>query len=152
MIDDLISRSEDLARLNSKLLLIIGNPQSGKTKLLRDFSKINGIDVLNAGATLGHKLLNYPTSQRRIVVNEIFRELSQEFIKRDYLLIDNIEILFDKSLQLNPLDFLKRHAHACCIIAAWPGELRGFRLSYATIGHPEHRDYGIDGLVPFKIH
>jgi hypothetical protein len=46
---------------------------------------------------------------------------------------------------------LKRHAHARRVIAVWPGELREDRLSYATTGHPEHQDYGIDGLVPFEI-
>lgn len=152
MIDNLISRSEDLFHLNSKLLLIVGKPQSGKTKLLRNFSDIKGIDVFNAGAALGRKLLNYPQHQRRIAVNEVFRDESDKFIESDILLIDNIEILFDRLLQLNPLDLLKRHAHARRVIAVWPGELRERRLSYATTGHPEHQDYGIDGLVPFEIH
>jgi hypothetical protein len=31
-------------------------------------------------------------------------------------LLDNIELLFDRSLQLDPLDLLKRHAHAS---ASW---------------------------------
>jgi hypothetical protein len=29
--------------------------------------------------------------------------------------------------------------------------LREGRLTYAELGHPEHQDYGLDGLVPFEI-
>ena len=67
------------------------------------------------------------------------------------LLLDNIELLFDRTLQLDPLDLLKRHAHARRVVAVWPGELRDGRLTYAEMGHPEHQDYGLDGLVPFEI-
>jgi hypothetical protein len=53
----------------------------------------------------------------------------------------NIELLFDRSLQLDPLDLLKRHAHAKRVVAVWPGELQGDtrtgRLTYADMGHPE---------------
>jgi len=68
------------------------------------------------------------------------------------LLIDNIELLIDRALQLSPLDLLKRHAHARRVAAVWPGDLREDRLSCAATGHPQHKEYGIDGLVPFKIH
>ena len=78
--------------------------------------------------------------------------MADEVARHGLLLLDNIELLFDRTLQLNPLDLLKRHAHAGRVIAVWPGQLRENRLSYATTGHPEHQNYGIDGLVPFEIH
>jgi hypothetical protein len=81
----------------------------------------------------------------------LLKNLADEFASHGLLLMDNIEILFDRTLQLSPLDLLKRHAHARRVIAVWPGELREDRLSYAATGHPEHQDYGIDGLVPFNI-
>ena len=80
------------------------------------------------------------------------KDLTDETARQGLLLLDNIELLFDRTLQLNPLDLLKRHAHARRVIAVWPGELRERRLSYATTGHPEHQDYGINGLVPLEIH
>jgi hypothetical protein len=67
------------------------------------------------------------------------------------LLLDNLELLFDHSLKLDPLDLLKRHAHGRRVVAVWPGELREGRLVYAEMGHPEYQDYGLDGLVPFEI-
>ena len=37
------------------------------------------------------------------------------------------------------------------IEAVWPGELRGDRLIYADMSHPEHRDYSCEGVVVLEI-
>ena len=81
----------------------------------------------------------------------ILRELAEQHATGDLLLLDNLELLFDRTLQLDPLDLLKRHAHVKRVVAVWPGELRDGRLTYAEMGHPEHQDYGLAGLVPFEI-
>ena len=82
-------------------------------------------------------------------------ELADQHASGDLLLLDNIELLFDRSLQLDPLDLLKRHAHAKRVVAVWPGELQGDartgRLTYSDMGHPEHQDYSLAGVVPFEI-
>jgi hypothetical protein len=31
------------------------------------------------------------------------------------------------------------------------GDARTGRLTYADMGHPEHQDYGLAGVVPFEI-
>jgi hypothetical protein len=36
-------------------------------------------------------------------------------------------------------------------VAVWPGELRDGRLTYADMGHSEHRDYATDGLVALEM-
>ena len=67
------------------------------------------------------------------------------------LLLDNIELLFERGLEINPLDLIKRLAHAKRVVAVWPGELRGSRLYYAEMTHPEYRDYDADGVVAIEI-
>ena len=62
-------------------------------------------------------------------------------------MLDNLEVLFEPSLKINPLDLIKRLAHARSVVAVWPGELRDDRLVYARLGHPEYRDYTRDGIV-----
>jgi hypothetical protein len=42
-------------------------------------------------------------------------------------------------------------AHSKRVVAVWPGELRGDRLVYADMSHPEHRDYSRDGVVVLEI-
>ena len=151
MIEKLEHLVNDITSLNSKLVLLIGPPRSGKSGLLAQLSKRRETPVLNVGAVLGRQLLAIPSTRRHIQAADILKDLADDTARQGLLLLDNIELLFDRTLQLNPLDLLKRHAHARRVIAVWPGELRENRLSYATTGHPEHQDYGIDGLVPFEI-
>ncbi len=151
MIDRLERLVEEIAALHSKLVLLIGAPGSGKTALLHALGKNRGATPLNIGSALGSRLAAIPQKQRPLQTNTILRELADQHAVGDLLLLDNIELLFDRTLQLDPLDLLKRHAHARRVVAVWPGELRDGRLVYAEMGHPEHQDYGLEGLVPFAI-
>lgn len=151
MIDRLERLVEEIAALHSKLVLLIGAPGSGKTALLHALGKNRGATPLNIGSALGSRLAANPQKQRPLQTNTILRELADQHAVGELLLLDNIELLFDRTLQLDPLDLLKRHAHARRVVAVWPGELRDGRLIYAEIGHPEHQDYGLEGLVPFAI-
>ena len=152
MIEKLHGLVEDISGLNSKLVLLIGPPRSGKSNLLGQLAARRQVRVLSIGAALGRELLTVPSTRRHLQAADLLKDLADDFASHGLLLMDNIELLFDRTLQLSPLDLLKRHAHARRVVAVWPGDLREDRLSYATTGHPEHQDYGIDGLVPFKIH
>lgn len=142
---------EEVGALQSKLILIIGAPRAGKTALLQALAKNRGISVLSVGSELSNRLSVVPQRQRHLQTTTILRELAEQHATGDLLLMDNIELLFDRSLQLDPIDLLKRHAHVKRVVAVWPGELRHGRLTYAEMGHPEHQDYGLAGLVPFEI-
>jgi hypothetical protein len=152
MIEALDRLVEDVSGLNSKLVLLIGHPRTGKSSLLGRLAENRQMRLLNVGMELGRKLLSVSSTRRHLQVTDMLKELADDSSHNGLLIMDNIEILFDQTLKLSPLELLKRHAHARRVVAAWPGELREGRLSYATTGHPEHQDYGIDGLVPFKIH
>lgn len=152
MIEKLDQLVENISGLNSKLILLVGPPRSGKTNLLGELAERRQTRVLSVGSNLGRELLTVPGTRRHLHVADLLKELADGFVSQGLLLLDNIELLFDRTLHLSPLDLLKRQAHARRVVAVWPGELRENRLSYATIGHPEHQDYGVDGLVPFNIH
>ena len=159
MIEKLKHLVDEVGALQSKLVLLIGPPHSGKTALLHTLAQSKGVTPLNVGAELGGRLASMPQRQRHLQTTTMLRELADQHATGDLLLLDNIELLFDRSLQLDPLDLLKRHAHAKRVVAVWPGELQGElfansrtgRLTYADMGHPEHQDYSLAGVVPFEI-
>jgi len=151
---------DEVAPLHSKLILLIGPPGCGKTALLAALSEQAlaeqvHVSVMNLGLELGTRLAKLPNKQRRLQAGNLLREIADEHASGDLLLVDNIELLFDASLAINPLDLLKRLAHARRVVAAWPGEHRqggtGTRIAYAETSHPEHRDYSLDGVIPFYI-
>lgn len=155
MIEKLERLIDEVGALQSKLVLLVGPPNAGKTALLHNLAKSKGVATLNVGAELGGRLACMTQKQRQLQSPSIMRELADQHASGDLLLLDNIELLFDTSLQLDPLDLLKRHAHARRVVAVWPGELQGDaktgRLTYADIGHPEHQDYSLAGVVLFEI-
>lgn len=151
MIEKLELITTAIASLHSKLILLVGSQNTGKTSLLKAFGKRVDAELLNVGSQLGLQLAGLSQKQRPIEAISLLRILADQHAKDDLLLIDNIEILFDRTLQLDPLDLLKRQAQVRRVVAVWPGELHDGRLTYAVMGHPEHQDYGIDGFVPFEV-
>ena len=141
----------EIGDLNSKLVLLVGADRSGKTKLLRDLGAKLNIEPLNVGLELGRRLAATPNNKRGFSAGELLREIADKERTDDPLLLDNLELLFEKGLQVNPLDLVKRLAHSKRVVAVWPGELRGDRLIYADMSHPEHRDYSRDGVVVLEI-
>lgn len=151
-LEQLISEINDL---NSKLILLVGSSRSGKTQLLRQLGNKLNIEPLNVGLELGRRLAATPNNKRGFSAGELLREIAllETFGERGEapLLLDNLELLFEPSLQINPLDLVRRLAHSRRVVAVWPGELRGDRLIYADMSHPEHRDYRQDGVVVLEI-
>lgn len=141
----------EIGDLNSKLVLLVGAGRSGKTKLLRELGAKLNIEPLNVGLELGRRLAATPNKKRGFSAGELLREIADKERADDPLLLDNLELLFEKGLQINPLDLVKRLAHSKRVVAVWPGELRGDRLIYADMSHPEHRDYSRDGVVVLAI-
>jgi hypothetical protein len=151
MIDELARKIADTALLNSKLILLIGPPYSGKTALLGQLSDRMNVKVLNVGLALGRDLLALPRMRRHLQVSELFKALADTAASQGLLLVDNIELLFDSALRVAALDLLRSQARVRPVVAVWPGELRESRLSYAVSGHPEHQDYSPDGAILLRV-
>jgi hypothetical protein len=141
----------EIGDLNSKLILLVGPSRSGKTQLLRQLSAKLNIEPLNVGLELGRRLAATPNSKRGFSAGDLLREIADRERTEDPLLLDNLELLFETSLQINPLDLVRRLAHSKRVVAVWPGELLDDRLVYADMSHPEHRDYSRDGVVVLEI-
>jgi hypothetical protein len=135
----------EVGDLQSKLILLAGN--GGKTQLLRSLGERLQSLPVNVGVKLGQRLAATPVSERGFSANELLRDITVSARSNAPLLLDNLEVLFEPSLKINPLDLIKRLAHARSVVAVWPGELRDDRLVYARLGHPEYRDYTRDGIV-----
>lgn len=132
------------------LILLIGQPNSGKTNLLWKISEVRNTEVVNVGASLSQNLILISTKNRHHQAPIILDKIISQNVRNNILLLDKIEILFDNTLKINPLQLLKRYGKAHCVIAEWPGELIGDYLQYA-VGHSEHRKYEANGFMPFIL-
>jgi len=150
LIEKLEELINDVSALHSKLILLVGSDYSIKAAVLRRLAKSRNIEPLNIGVELGARLSVLPQRERGIQAPNVLSVLADQYAHSGILLVKNIELLFDRTLKLDPLDMLKRNAHSHCIVAIWPGDVRNDRLTYAEMGHPEYQDYSLEGLLTFQ--
>jgi hypothetical protein len=65
----------------------------------------------------------------------------------EVVLLDNIEILFDPSLQQDPLRLLLNLSRNRTLVVSWNGQIKNNILSYAEPGHPEYRRYSVENFL-----
>lgn len=134
------STAEGAASAYYRLVLVVGPPATGKTTALMDLSSNRGWPYMNVNLELTSRLLDLTRTQRVLQTPRILEDLVAERA-RDVGLLDNVEILFSPALQHDPLRLLQALSRHRTIIASWPGRIAGRRLTYADVGHPEHRQY-----------
>ncbi|MDI3501673.1 MAG: hypothetical protein PWP22_1444 [Thermoanaerobacter sp.] len=123
-----------------KLILLVGPIGSGKTQILKKISSDYNYDYINLNLKLSEKLINIPFEERCYYVDDFMEEILFQS-KTDVTILDNIEILFSNHLKIDPLKLLKNISRYRKIIASWGGIYVNGILTYAEIGHSEHRKY-----------
>jgi hypothetical protein len=146
-IHDKIKRSLQAAdELYHRLVLLVGETGSGKTGVLRTVAKDLGASVTNVNLVLSGQLLELTAKQRSIRLPGILHQIMSRI--QSPIILDNLEILFDKDLKQDPLRLLQGISRNCVVVASWNGTMNSGRLLYAENGHPEYRSYdSIDALV-----
>ena len=130
----------------SRLILLVGPSGSGKTHALQKVSAEYGKEIYNVNLEMSKALMEIPKQRRESRVQRIFSDTIEGFLGRSdpqtaLVLLDNIEILFDKDLKQDPLLLLRGIARNVTIVASWNGRWEGQRLTFAISGHPEYRFY-----------
>ena len=152
MISEIITEIEKSKNLYSRLILITGSPDSGKTRLLQKVSEETGGKILNVNLELSKYLLNMSKKQRMLKASRCLSDIiDRDYNPDDVVFLDNSEVLFDSELKLDPLKLLQDLARYHCIVATWGGTADGESLIYAKIGHREYRKYNRNDLIVFSM-
>nr|ADY58759.1 hypothetical protein Plabr_1143 [Rubinisphaera brasiliensis DSM 5305] len=130
-----------------RLVLVVGPTRSGKTPLLREVAEEQSCPILNVNLEFSQRMLDLPRTRRAMKAGTIFKELVAEN-RGDLLILDNLEVLFDPILQLDPLRLLKSVSRNQSLVASWNGAWQNGALNYAEPDHPEYRLYrNVDVMV-----
>jgi len=122
-----------------RLVVVAGQPGSGKTRALNQLQSEKNWKLLNLNKILSERLLELTTNQRRRHTAGMLRNLTEEQSNRTITMLDNIGLLFHPALEQEPLKTLQLASRNRTLIAAWQGEFAAGKLIYATPDHPEYR-------------
>jgi hypothetical protein len=108
------------------------------------------VPIVNVNLEISKRLLELTVRQRALQVAQLLDDILHE-IDSDVVLLDNVEILFDQSLQQDPLRLLQGLSRNRTIAAAWNGEIRENLLVYGAPGHPEYRRYAAKDCLTVSV-
>ncbi|MBI2939758.1 MAG: BREX-3 system P-loop-containing protein BrxF [Chloroflexi bacterium] len=135
---EVVRAMEEVAELYHRLVLVVGPTGSGKTAVLHAVARQTGFPCIDVGAELSRLLLELSPRQRVVQATRLLDMMMGARVA-EVVLVDNIEILFDQALHLDPLRCLERLSRHRTVIAACDGHVESGYLTYAVPGHPEHR-------------
>jgi len=146
-IHDKIKHSLQVAEgLYHRLVLLVGETGSGKTNALRDVAEAFGTSIININLALSGELLELTAKQRALRVPAILAQIADQ--AQPLVVLDNLEILFDKDLKQDPLRLLQGISRNRAVVASWNGTITSGKLIYAEAAHPEYRCYdSVDALM-----
>jgi hypothetical protein len=144
--DKIIRSFQTTDDLYHRLVLLVGETGTGKTSVLHAVADSLGTPVINVNLALSAKLLDLTAKQRILRLPKILDEIIS--LTQSPLVLDNLEILFDKDLKQDPLRLLQGISRNRSLVASWSGTVSKGKLLYAETGHPEYQNYALgDTLI-----
>lgn len=129
-------------------LVLLVEPRVTERTLEKLRQDLSGCVLINLSLALSQRLLDIPSRRRPVQAPTILADLLSG---QEPALLHNIELLFEPTLQLDPLRALKAASRSRAMLVLWPGIFEGGTLTYAEPGHPEHRHYGPADLTEVRV-
>jgi hypothetical protein len=128
-----------------QLVICAGIKPDEVSGLFETVAEETGWSLLNVNLELSRVLLELSAQERKRQVVRLFEDLIRASQAKT-LLLDHIELLFERSLGLNPMTVLGSVARHGTLVVNWPGAKTGSTLSYSSPNHPEYRAYKLAQL------
>jgi len=139
------SSFESIETQYHRLIILVNCEDAGKQDVLSMVNSNPEVKPLNLNLELSSRLLEFSIKQRPLKVAEILEDLIKAMPSP--ISLDKLDILFDPSLQTDPLALLQSLSRSKTIIAFWSGSLKDNKIYYAEPGYPEYRSYSVQDFV-----
>ncbi|MBW1676340.1 MAG: BREX-3 system P-loop-containing protein BrxF [Deltaproteobacteria bacterium] len=143
--NQIIGKIKQAPELYHRLVLVVAPSGSGKTSALKEVRQGLRAPLINVNLEISRRMLELTTRQRALQASRLLEDILRQN-RSDVVLLDNIEILFEKSLEQDPLRLLQGLSRNRTIVATWNGEIGDNYLIYAAPDHPEYRRYSCQDL------
>ena len=136
------TKLEALRDAKYKLLLIVGQPGTGKSKLIHQYSEDTGTPILDLNPIFGEEVPEGSDSQ---YINDFMGQYLATY-KPEILLLDNKRVLYSKNSKIDLLSFLKEIATKKTVVATWNGMVEDGQLVHIRSKAYTNLAYPIDSL------
>ena len=149
ILDKLHAATKKVEQSYYRLILLVGESGAGKTGALRSIADQMDTKVTSLNRELSERLLGLTAKQREAQLISITNEILKNNLSP--LILDNIELLFDRTLHNDPLTVLKNLSRSRTIIASWSGTIYEGQLTYAVPSHSEFREYSLSDICVIEM-
>jgi len=118
----------DAALQYFRLVLVVGAPGSGKTAALQSVAQDLRCQLVNVNLELSKRMLDLTRGQRSRQIERLLKDVIAA-VSGEVVLLDNLEILFDTSLEVDPVRLLQVSSRNRTIVASWNGNFQDARLT-----------------------
>ena len=136
------TKLEALKNAKYKLLLIVGQPGTGKSKLIHQYSDETGTPILDLNPIFGEEVPEGSDSQ---YIHDFMKQFLSTY-KPEVLLLDNKRVIYSKNSNIDLLSFLKEISQNKIVIATWNGMITDGNLVHIRSKVDQDLVYPIDTL------
>lgn len=136
--DTLIESISEIQNNDSKLVLIVGKPGSGKSKIIHEYSKNTGIPIVDFSRVFANNTKDTMNTMDEFLKNYRF----------DVLLIDNKTALYARSEE-DLKDILDEISKKVVVVSTWNGFIENGQLTH--IVNNKETSYPIDGSFKYVL-
>lgn len=136
--DTLIESISEIQNNDSKLVLIVGKPGSGKSKIIHEYSKNTGIPIVDFSKVFANNTKDTMNTMDEFLKNYRF----------DVLLIDNKTALYARSEE-DLKDILDEISKKVVVVSTWNGFIENGQLTH--IVNNKETSYPIDGSFKYVL-
>ena len=140
-IDSLILSGRELYH---RLVLVIGDGDEC-LNIINEVAESHKKKPININLELSEKLLQFNNKRRQLKLQSLMADLIKD--EKELIFLTNTELLFDISLQQDPLKLLQSVSRNITVVAYWGGEVNNTKLVYAVPNHSEYREYSSNDVV-----
>lgn len=130
---------------SSNLILLVLNPTEIHEVIVKNVDS----QFKNLSKLLSEKLVVLSLKDREQYLHSLVSDLVKE--AEDICYFSRINLLFEESLQADPLKLLQHAAKKKPIIVIWPGSIDSMSLSYAKPGLPDYKSYKLNEFQDVQV-
>ncbi|MGY0703741.1 BREX-3 system P-loop-containing protein BrxF [Bacillus subtilis] len=116
---------------------------------VKQFAETHSLPYINVNIEISRLLQDISVSRRSFRITEVFQQLIDKH-HDDVICLDYYELLFDNSLEIDPMILIKNNSRYKTLIISWRGKITGDTLIHAEPGHPEYKKFIVQDAIIIK--